>query len=112
VRQGGLRALAVLGEQRSPALPNVPSAPEAGLPGVILEEFFPILAPAATPAPIVAALGVAFRTAIQQSAPRLTEVAGVAPRPGFETSEQIMRLVADGVQQYSTILRNAGVRPE
>ena len=112
VRQGGLRALAVLGEQRSPALPNVPSAPEAGLPGVILEEFFPILAPAATPAPIVAALGTAFRAAIQQSAPRLTEVAGVAPRPGFETPGQIMRLVADGVQQYTAILRAAGVQPE
>ncbi|HWT10133.1 MAG TPA: tripartite tricarboxylate transporter substrate-binding protein, partial [Roseomonas sp.] len=45
-RGGGVRVLAVLSEQRSPALPNVPSAPEAGIPGVIHEEFFPILAPA------------------------------------------------------------------
>jgi tripartite-type tricarboxylate transporter receptor subunit TctC len=45
VRGGGVRALAVLAEQRSPALPDVPSAPEAGMPGVMLEEFFPILAP-------------------------------------------------------------------
>jgi tripartite-type tricarboxylate transporter receptor subunit TctC len=111
VRQGGVRALAVLAEQRSPALPNVPSATEAGLPGVIVEEFFPILAPAGTPAPAVAALGAAFRAAIQQSASKLTEMAGVAPRPGFETSEQVMKLVSDGVQQYTTILRAAGVEP-
>lgn len=112
VRQGGVRALAVLAEQRSPALPNVPSAPEAGLPGVIVEEFFPILAPAGTPAPVIAALGAAFRGAIQQSAARLTEMAGVAPRPGFETSEEVMKLVSDGVQQYTAILRAAGVQPE
>ena len=112
VRGGGVRALAVLAEQRSPALPNVPSAPEAGLPGVILEEFFPILAPQSTPAPVVAALGAAFRTAIQQSAGRLTELAGVAPRPGFETPEQVMRLVREGVQQYTSVLRAAGVQAE
>jgi tripartite-type tricarboxylate transporter receptor subunit TctC len=112
VRGESLRALAVLGEQRSPALPNVPSAPEAGLPGVILEEFFPILAPAATPAPVVQALGAAFRTAIQQSAARLTELAGVAPRAGFETPEAVMRLVADSARQTTQILRAAGVQPE
>jgi tripartite-type tricarboxylate transporter receptor subunit TctC len=43
VRGGNLRALAVLSDQRSPALPDVPSAPEAGLPGVVFEEFFPIV---------------------------------------------------------------------
>jgi len=112
VRQGGVRALAVLADQRSPALPNVPSAPEAGLPGLVLEEFFPILAPAATPAPAVAALGAAFRSAIQQSAARLTEMSGVAPRAGYETSDQVMKLVSDGVQQYTSILRAAGVQPE
>ena len=112
VRGGGLRALAVLAEQRSPALPNVPSAPEAGLPGLIVEEFFPILVPAGTPAPIVEALGAAFRAAIQQSAARLTEMAGVAPRAGFDTPQQVMKLVSDGVQQYTRILRAAGVQPE
>lgn len=112
VRQGGVRALAVLAEPRSPALPNVPSAPEARLPGVIVEEFFPILAPAGTAAPAIAALGAAFRGAIQQSSARLTEMAGVAPRPGFETSEEVMKLVSDGVQQYTAILRAAGVQPE
>jgi tripartite-type tricarboxylate transporter receptor subunit TctC len=112
IRGGGLRALAVLAEQRGPALPDVPSAPEAGLPGVIFEEFFPILAPAGTPAPVVAALGIAFRGAIQQSAAKLNEMAGVSPRPGFETSEQVTKLVREGVERYTAILRAAGVQPE
>jgi tripartite-type tricarboxylate transporter receptor subunit TctC len=112
VRGGGLRALAVMAEQRAPALPDVPSAVEAGMPRAIFEEFFPILAPAGTPAPAVAALGSAFRTAIQQSAGRLNEMAGVSPRPGYDTSDQVMKLVADGVEQYTRILRAAGVQPE
>jgi tripartite-type tricarboxylate transporter receptor subunit TctC len=112
VRGGGVRALAVLATQRSPALPNVPSAPEAGIPGVIHEEFFPILAPAATPAPVLAALGEAFRGAIRQTTPRLVELAGVSPRDGFETPAQVMALVKDGVDSYTRILRAAGVQPE
>jgi tripartite-type tricarboxylate transporter receptor subunit TctC len=112
VRGGGVKALAVLAEQRSPALPDVPSAPEAGTPGVIHEEFFPILAPAATPPAVVAALGTAFRGAIQQNAARLNEMAGVTPRPGFETSDAVMKVVRDGVESYTRILRAAGVQPE
>ena len=112
IRGGGLRALAVLAEQRSPALPEVPSAPEAGLPGLIHEEFFPILAPAGTPASVLATLSAAFRSAIQQSAAKLIEMAGVAPRPGFETPEQVMALVREGVERYTATLRAAGVQPE
>jgi len=112
VRGGTLRAFAVLAERRTPVLPDVPSAPEAGLPGVVLEEFFPVLVPAATPAPAVAALGAAFRAAIRRTAPRLGEVAGVAPREGFDTPDSVMALIRQSVQQHTSILRAAGVQPE
>ncbi|CAH0310668.1 tripartite tricarboxylate transporter substrate binding protein [Roseomonas sp. CECT 9278] len=112
IRGDGVRALAVLANQRSPALPNVPSATEAGIPGVVLEEFFPITVPKGTPVEIVAALGAAFRQAIQQSAPRLIELAGVAPRAGYDTNAQVMTLVREGVEEYTRILRAAGVQPE
>jgi tripartite-type tricarboxylate transporter receptor subunit TctC len=112
VRGGALRALAVLSEERSPALPDVPSAPQAGIPGVIHEEFFPITAPKGTPPEAIAALGAAFRQAIQQSAARLNEMAGVAPRAGYETNAQVMALVREGVENYTRILRAAGVQPE
>jgi tripartite-type tricarboxylate transporter receptor subunit TctC len=112
VRGGGLRALAVLAERRSEALPDVPSAPEAGLPGVIAEEFFPILAPAATPPAALAALGEAFRGAVRQNAARMNELAGVTPRAGYETPEAVMRLVRAEVESNTRILRAAGVQPE
>ncbi|MBR0682389.1 tripartite tricarboxylate transporter substrate binding protein [Roseomonas eburnea] len=112
IRGGGIRALAVAAAERSPALPDVPSAPEAGVPGLIFEEFFPILAPAGTPPAAVAALGAAFQTAIRQNADKLGELAGVRPRAGYETPEQVMALVQSGIQQYTSILRAAGVQPE
>ena len=112
VRGGGLRALAVLSDQRSPALPDVPSAPQAGIPGVVHEEFFPIMAPRGTPPEALTALGAAFRQAIQQSAARLNESAGVAPRAGFETNAQLMSLMRDSVETNTRILRAAGVQPE
>ena len=112
IRGGALRALAVLAEKRTPALPNVPSAPEAGLPDLIHEEFFPILAPAGTPAPAVAALGSAFRGGIQQSAEKLIELAGVAPRTGFETPGQAMAVGSWGGEGCTAILRAAGVQSE
>lgn len=111
-RAGGLRPLAVLAERRVPALPDVPSAPEAGLPGVILEEYFPILAPAGTPAPVLAALGATFRNSIQQNAAKLNEMAGVAPRAGYETPEQVMDLIRESMNRFTAILRAAGVQPE
>ena len=91
---------------------KVEEAAEAAIPGFIFEEFFPMLAPAGTPAPIVAALGTAFQAAIQQSAPRLNELAGVVPRAGYETPDQVMTLVREGVKTYTDVLRAAGVRPE
>jgi tripartite-type tricarboxylate transporter receptor subunit TctC len=112
IRGGGLRCLAVLSEQRSPALPDVPNVTQAGIPGVVHEEFFPVTAPRGTPPEIVAALGAAFRQGIGQSAARLTELAGVAPRDGFDTSAKVMTLVREGVDTYTRILRAAGVQAE
>ncbi|MBR0648515.1 tripartite tricarboxylate transporter substrate binding protein [Roseomonas terrae] len=112
IRGGSIRALAVASAERSPALPNVPSAPEAGLPRFIFEEFFPILAPKGTPPEVVAALSTAFQTAINQSADKMNEMAGVRPRAGYETPAKVMDLVREGVEQYTAILRAAGVQPE
>ncbi|WP_431301413.1 Bug family tripartite tricarboxylate transporter substrate binding protein [Sediminicoccus sp. BL-A-41-H5] len=112
VRGGALRALAVLAESRTPVLPDVPTTAEAGLRGVVLEEYFPIVAPAQTPPPVVAALSEAFRAAVQQTAPRLAELAGVTPRAGYETPAQVMGLVRASIAQQTAILRAAGVQPE
>src|SRR5881392_3881879 len=56
IKAGRLRGLAVLAAQRSPLLPEVPTATEAGLANFDVTTWYAILAPAATPRPIVARL--------------------------------------------------------
>ena len=53
VQSGRLRALAVTSPQRSPQLPNVPTAAEAGVPGVELTSWYGVLAPAGTPPEVI-----------------------------------------------------------
>ena len=53
VTSGKLRALAVSGPARSPAVPNVPTMAEAGLPGYDVSGWFGVLAPAGKPSPVV-----------------------------------------------------------
>ena len=56
IKAGKLRALGVTTLTRAPALPDVPTLSESGLPGFEASSWFGILAPAGTPAPIVAKL--------------------------------------------------------
>ncbi len=53
IKAGKLRALAVTGERRSPALPDVPTLAEAGVPGYSAYVWMGLLAPKGTPQPIV-----------------------------------------------------------
>ena len=59
VNSGKLRALAVTGNKRSAALPGIPTFAEFGLPGVAVDGWHGMLAPAKTPKSIVSKLGLA-----------------------------------------------------
>ncbi|HEX4942817.1 MAG TPA: tripartite tricarboxylate transporter substrate binding protein [Usitatibacteraceae bacterium] len=56
IKAGKLRALAVTTAQRISQLPDVPTAAEAGTPGIEVSSLFGVMAPAGTPAPIIARL--------------------------------------------------------
>ena len=80
IRAGQVRALAVTTALRSPAMPEIPTAAEAGLPGYETYNWHAIFAQAATPAPVLARLEAGTIAAVKAQAPRL-EAAGVEPRP-------------------------------
>jgi tripartite-type tricarboxylate transporter receptor subunit TctC len=54
IQAGRLRALAVTSDRRAPLLPDVPTMAEAGVPNFVVTSWMGLLAPAATPGPIVA----------------------------------------------------------
>jgi tripartite-type tricarboxylate transporter receptor subunit TctC len=60
IQDGKMRAVAVVGEKRSPMLPNVPTAIEQGYPGMSADNWYAIIVPAGTPQPIVAKLHAAI----------------------------------------------------
>ena len=80
IRAGQVRALAVTTALRSPAMPEIPTAAEAGLPGYETYNWHAVFAHAATPTPVLARLEAGTIAAVRAQAPRL-EAAGVEPRP-------------------------------
>ncbi len=64
VKAGRLRALAITTSRRSPALPDVPTVDEAGVPGYQVGVWFGVVAPAATPKDVVAKLNAEINRVI------------------------------------------------
>ena len=91
VRAGRLRGLAMSGARRSPLLPDVPTVAESGVPGFEVSGWYAILAPAGTPAGVVARLN--------------TEIVGL-----LKTAEVRERLAADGSEAVGSTPRELADR--
>lgn len=106
-----VRALMVTSEKRLPQLPDVPSAPEAGLPKMIGSNWFTIAAPAKTPPEIVAFLGKAIAEAVNQpgTSSRFLQ-AGLTPMA--TTPAQTEKLVKDDSRRWAAIIKAAGIKAE
>ncbi|MGB3070960.1 MAG: tripartite tricarboxylate transporter substrate binding protein [Ottowia sp.] len=83
IKSNRVKALAVTGKTRSANLPEVPTMEELGYKGFVIEPWYAIGAPAATPPAIVARLNTAFNHALQDAAVRKTlQEAGISPGGG------------------------------
>jgi tripartite-type tricarboxylate transporter receptor subunit TctC len=111
VNAGKIRALGVSIAKRSPAMPNVPTIAEAGLPGYYAASWYGLLAPAGTPKPIVETL--AKQTA---AAMRVADVKDKMLAQGFEpvgnTSAEFAKFIAAEIPRWEKVVKNAGIRGE
>lgn len=78
VDAGLMRAIAIAGSKRLPEFPDVPTLDELGIKGAEVAAWYGILAPAGTPAAIIARLNSEISDAVQATTPRLNEM-GIQP---------------------------------
>lgn len=110
-KAGKLRALATLNSQRSPALPDLPTVHEAGVPNWSARLWFGIAAPAKTPPEIVAFLNTTFNKILEE--PETVEklrTLGLEPRR--LPVEDIRRIVAEDDATFGEIIKAANIKAE
>ena len=111
VRAGKLRALAVGGSARSPILPDVPTAAEAGLPDYYAASWYGVMLPKGTPAPIIEKLNAATQTALRAQELR-DQIVFQGAEPKASTTAEFARLVQDEFVRAAKVVRLAGVKVE
>jgi tripartite-type tricarboxylate transporter receptor subunit TctC len=111
ITSGKLKAIAITGDSRAPALPEVPTFSEAGLPGFHSQGWFGIVAPAATP-----------KNAINKMSSEMASILAMPDtreylvKQGSEafvsTPEQVNALIKADVAKYAKIIKSANIKLE
>jgi tripartite-type tricarboxylate transporter receptor subunit TctC len=111
VRAGKLRGIAVASSRRSPVLPDLPTLSEAGLTGFAADNWFGIMAPAGTPAPVVAKLNADIVKALDA-----VEVKEIVARQGGElmgsTAREMAAQIRSDREKWGKVVRESGARIE
>ena len=106
-----LTALAVMGEKRSPALPNVPTVAESGAPGFNVASWNAFAAPAGTPADVVARLNKATNEALES--PEVKErLARLGVQGKGSTHRELADFYAREIKRWSDIIQQAGIEKQ
>jgi len=111
LKSGRLRPLAVTVSSRAPLIPEVPTLAEAGLPGFDIGSWFGLLAPAGTPAPVIARLNAETVQVLGRDDVKATLGAqGLDLAPG--TPEAFAAHIKSEIAKFSRIARSAGIKAE
>ncbi len=111
VKGGRLKAIAVSGETRLAALPQLPTFTEAGLPNFKIGYWYGILAPAGTPKAIVDLLNGELRKALNASDVR-EKLQGQGMDPYILSTEEFAALMKTDMARYAKIVKAANIKLE
>jgi tripartite-type tricarboxylate transporter receptor subunit TctC len=110
-RSGRLRALATTGARRSPALPDLPTVAEAGVPGYEAGLWYGFLGPARLPPEIVRRLNAEI-VAVLKLAEIRERLAGQGVDARPSTPEEFARLLVADLDRWAKVVQRAGIRAE
>lgn len=110
IKGGAIKAYAIATPERSPALPDVPTTKEAGLPDYQVSAWNALFAPKGTPKEIVAKLNETYVKALDDEATRkrLLELGSVIPDKAGRTPGALADLVKSEVARWNPILKGQG----
>ena len=109
IATGQLRALAVTGPARVPALSDVPTVVEAGFPDLVVQDWSGILVKTGTPAEVVARLNGAINKALAK--PRVREaLAKLAAEPVGGTPAEFGQLLVAELAHWRKVVKEAGIK--
>ena len=114
VHAGFIKAYAVTANSRLPAAPDIPTADEAGLPGMYLSVWFALWAPKGTATDVISKLNLAARRALADPSmgSRLVDLGQEIFPPDQQTPEALGALQKADIEKWWPIIRAAGIKAE
>jgi tripartite-type tricarboxylate transporter receptor subunit TctC len=111
VRAGRIKALATTSKERSDIFPNVPTFVEQGFAGTVGDNWAGVLAPAATPAPVIAKFNTAMVAALND--PELRErLRDIGTMPAPSSPEQFGNYLREEIARWGAVIREKGLKGE
>ena len=111
VKAGKVKALAVTSSKRSSIAPDIPTAVEAGYPGLVHTSWYGVWAPKSMTESKVQALNKAINTAVKELAGS-SAFSNLGIEPVIETPSQFQKFVAADVAKSADLLKSSGYQPQ
>jgi tripartite-type tricarboxylate transporter receptor subunit TctC len=111
VEAGRLRMLATPSGKRSPAMPDVPTMAESGLPGFDVQPWFGLVAPAGTPAPVVAKLHAEIAKVMQRPDVE-SKLASLGAAPATAGPKEFSAFIDSEITRWAEVVRVSGAKIE
>jgi tripartite-type tricarboxylate transporter receptor subunit TctC len=108
VKAGKLRPIAVGAAKRVPSAPDVPTTAEAGMPSLLTENWYGMVAPAGTPKEVVAALNKAAVEAMKDPAVK-SKLSSVGAELVGDTPDEFRAFIASETAKWAKVIKDAGV---
>jgi tripartite-type tricarboxylate transporter receptor subunit TctC len=108
-RSGRLRVLGVTSAQRLPAFPDVATFQESGVPGMVIEHWWGVMAPAGTPRTVVDTLRREIVKAVNSADVR-ERFSVLAVEPKTSTAEEFRALLETDIRRWAKVVKDAGIK--
>lgn len=111
IEGGKLRGIVVASPQRSPLMPSLPSATEAGFPGFQIDFWWGLMGPAGMPADVVKRINGELNAILKEQDTR-DQLTRLVTRPTPGTPEESSRQLATDIARWSKVVKDANIKVE